>query len=234
MPFLPGTPQPSPPLPLLNPSIFSSVHLLLHPSHPLPPPLLLPEVPRWGTCRLLDVPVNNVSCSPGRGSGSVALTCSCASNAWFEDEDGFCLFLTYSSHALSPNVSTSLSHFLSPSTRSSHSLPPFLFHLYLNYSHLASLICTSLSFLDLTYFSWEINAQPSGAAVNVTIRARRSWVCVLDQVGCERGVYVCAGIWSVAMHRWRIISDRNAIRETQLNICQSNWQRASGVGCEQK
>lgn len=182
MPFLPGTPSSSPPLHLLNPSIFSTVHLLFHMSNPLPPPILLPEVPRWVTCRRLDVPVNNVSCSPDRGSGSVALTCSYASR--FEDEDGFCLFLTYSSHALSPNVSTSLSHFLSPSKKSSHSLPPFLFHLYLNYSHLASLICTSLGFLCLTYFSWEIKAQPSGAAVNaVTIAARRSWSCVLDQVG---------------------------------------------------
>lgn len=84
------------------------------PPHFEPPALLLlPEVPRWVTCRLLDVPVNNVSCSPDRGSGSVVLTCSCASNARFEDEDGFCLFLTYSSHALSPNVSTSLPFSLS-------------------------------------------------------------------------------------------------------------------------
>lgn len=190
----------------LSPSApLKSIHFL--DSSPAPPhleppaPLLLPEVPRWVTCRLLDVLVNNVSCSPDRSSGSVVLTCSCASNARFEDEDGFCLFLTYSSHALSPNVSTSLSHFLSPSKKSSHSLPPFLFHLYLNYSHLASLICTSLDFLYLTYFSWEIKAQHSGAVVNtVTIRARRSRVCVLDQVGCVRGVHESAGIQCVAMH----------------------------------
>lgn len=182
----------------LSPSVPpKSIHFL-HTSPAPPhfePPLLLPEVPRWVTCRLLDVPANNVPCSPDRGSGSVVLACSCASNARFEDEDGFCLFLTYSSHALSPNVSTSLSHFLSPSKKSSHSPPPFLFHLYLNHSHLASLICTSLCILYLTYFSREINVQHSGAVVKtVTTRARRSWVCVLGQVGCVRAVYACAGI----------------------------------------
>lgn len=134
--------------------------------------LSLPAVPRWGTswgtrgvtCRLLGTLGNNASCSANRDSASVVLTCSCASTARFEDGEGFCRLLTPSLPMFLP---------LSPSDKSSSpSLRSFLLSLYLNYSHLSSLIFMSPSFLYLTYFSWEINLQRSGERMVLGLRPK--------------------------------------------------------------
>lgn len=48
----------------------------------------VPVLPRWVTCWLPGVPVHCGSCSPDYGSGSVALTCSCALTARLQDGAG--------------------------------------------------------------------------------------------------------------------------------------------------
>ena len=99
------------------------------PLHFCPLPWLwLPEVPRWATCRLLEVLVNNASCGPDCGSASVALACSCALTARFEDGEGFCLLLTLA--ALTPSFRmflplSSSKKSSTPSLSPSLSLPSF-------------------------------------------------------------------------------------------------------------